>query len=92
MPGGVSAAPKPPPLLPAPLYQGAVNTWECDANGHLNVRFHIERAVIGLAHLAAALKLRGAYRADAGATLVPRDLHVRFLREAHPGNPLSMRL
>ncbi|MES1200168.1 MAG: thioesterase family protein [Pseudomonadota bacterium] len=80
-----------PPLLPAPLYQGAVNTWECDANGHLNVRFHLERATTsGLATMAAALQLRGAFRADAGATLIVRDLHVRFLREAHPNNPLSM--
>ncbi|HWA00307.1 MAG TPA: thioesterase family protein [Caulobacterales bacterium] len=89
MPRGVEAD-APPPLLPAPLYQGAVNTWECDANGHLNVRFHLERAFTGLAHFAAALGLRGAFRADAGATLVPRELHVRFLKEAHPNGPLAM--
>jgi len=89
MPRGVGA--EPPPALPAPLYQGAVNTWECDANGHLNVRFQLERATVhGLAQMAAALKLRGAFRDDAGATLIPRDMHVRFLREAHPNNPLSM--
>ena len=46
-----------PPRLPAPLYQGSVNTWECDDGGHLNVRFHLERAMIGLAHMADALDM-----------------------------------
>ncbi len=90
MPRGVSAA-EPPPTLPAPLYQGAVNTWECDANGHLNVRFYLERAMVGLAYMASALGLRRAFAADAGATLAPRELHVRFLKEAHASDPLSMR-
>ncbi|MES1197106.1 MAG: thioesterase family protein [Pseudomonadota bacterium] len=89
MPRGIGAG-DPPPLLPAPLYQGAVNTWECDANGHLNVRFHLERAMTGLAQMGAALGLRRAFAADAGATLVVREMHVRFLREAHPHAPLSM--
>jgi acyl-CoA thioester hydrolase len=89
----VSAAPKTKqaaPVLPAPLYRGSVNTWECDQNGHLNVRFQCERATAGLAQMAAALGMRGAFRADAGATLAPLDLHVRFLREAHPLDPLVM--
>ena len=78
------------PSLPAPLYQGAVNTWECDQNGHLNVRFQCERATTGLAHLARALEMRSAFRADAGATLTPLDMHIRFLREAHPVETLVM--
>jgi len=41
-----------PAPLPAPLYQGSVNTWECDDGGHLNIRFHFERAFVGLAHMA----------------------------------------
>jgi acyl-CoA thioester hydrolase len=77
--------------LPAALYQGAVNTWECDQNGHLNVRFHLERAIIGLAHLAAALDMRQAFTAEAGATLAPLDLHIRFIKEAHANAALSMR-
>lgn len=77
-------------LLPAPLYQGSVNTWECDEGGHLNVRFQLERAMIGLAHMAAALDMPRAFAADAGATLIPLDLHIRFLKEARPGASLSM--
>lgn len=77
-------------LLPAPLYRGSVNQWECDDGGHLNVRFHFERAMFGLAHLAHALEMPRAFTPQAGATLVPLEAHVRFLKEARPGAPLSM--
>lgn len=43
-----------PAPLPAPLYQGSVNTWACDDGGHLNVRFHFEPAMTGLAQMARA--------------------------------------
>ncbi len=85
MPGVSGLAP-----LPAPLYQGSVNTWECDDGGHLNVRFHFERAMIGLAHLARALEMPRAFTPAAGATLVPLEAHIRFLKEARPGAPLVM--
>jgi acyl-CoA thioester hydrolase len=80
----------PPAPLPAPLYQGSVNTWECDDGGHLNIRFHLERAMIGLAHFAHALEMPHASTKTAGATLVPIDAHMRFLKEARPGAPLIM--
>ena len=79
-----------PAPLPAPLYQGSVNTWECDDGGHLNVRFHLERAFSGLAHMAAALGLPRAFTQSASSTLVPLELHARFLKEARPGAPLIM--
>lgn len=79
-----------PAPLPAPLYQGSVNTWECDDGGHLNVRFHLERAMIGLAHLAHALEMPRAFTAAPGATLAPVEAHIRFLKEARPGAPLVM--
>lgn len=79
-----------PAPLPAPLYQGSVNTWECDDGGHLNVRFHLERAMVGLAHMAAALELPRAMTEPAGSTLMLREAHVRFLKEARPGASLVM--
>lgn len=79
-----------PPSLPAPLYQGSVNAWECDDGGHLNVRFHLERAMVGLAHMARVLEMPRAFTPSAGATLVPLEAHIRFLKEALPGAPLSM--
>lgn len=79
-----------PPPLPAPLYKGSVNAWECDDGGHLNVRFHFERAMVGLAHLAHILEMPRALTATAGATLVPLDAHIRFSTEARQGAPLVM--
>lgn len=79
-----------PAPLPAPLYQGSANTWECDEGGHLNVRFHLERAMIGLAHMAHALGMPNAFTPASGSTLVPLEAHIRFLKEARPGAPLVM--
>jgi acyl-CoA thioester hydrolase len=79
-----------PAPLPAPLYQGSVNSWECDDGGHLNVRFHFERGMIGLGHFAQALGMPRAFKPAAGATLVPLEAHIRFLKEARPGAPLVM--
>jgi len=79
-----------PAPLPAPLYQGSVNTWECDEGGHLNVRFQFERAMIGLAYMAHALELPRAFAENAGSTLLPLEAHMRFSKEARPGAPLIM--
>jgi len=87
---GVPSGVTHPPILPAPLYQGSVNTWECDDGGHLNIRFHFERAMIGLAYMAHALGMPRANAAAAGATIAPLEAHVRFLKEARPPVPLIM--
>ncbi|ANP45291.1 acyl-ACP thioesterase [Candidatus Viadribacter manganicus] len=79
-----------PTPLPTPLYQGSVNTWECDDGGHLNIRFHMERAFTGLAHMARALELPHAFTENAGSTLIAQEAHVRFIKEARPGAPLIM--
>jgi acyl-CoA thioester hydrolase len=72
------------------VWRGAVNTWECDQMGHMNVRFYVAHAMEGLAGLAAALGLPGAFRANAEATLLVKDHHIRFLREARAGAPLYL--
>lgn len=73
------------------LWRGSVNTWECDEMGHMNVRFYVARAQEGLGALAHHLGLRHASGRDARAILAPRDCHIRFLKEARPGDPLFMR-
>ena len=72
------------------IWRGGVNTWECDEMGHLNVRFYVTRAMEGLAGLAAQLGLPHAFAPGAGATLLVRDQHIRFLRECRPGAALHM--
>jgi acyl-CoA thioester hydrolase len=100
--GGVTAAPNLPKLTggfkgdgvsegqPIEVWRGAVAAWECDEMGHMNVRFHLARAMQGLAAFAAALGMPNAFGADAAASLVVRGHHIRFLREARAGAPLHM--
>lgn len=80
-----------PQDLPLELYRGAVNAWECDENLHMNVRFFAARAMEGLAFLAAHIGMRRAFHEQATSTLLVRDMHIRFLKEARQGAALSMR-
>ena len=72
------------------VWRGGVNAWECDDMGHLNVRFYVARAMEGLVGLAGALGMPGAFRQQANATLVVKDHHIRFLKEARSRAPLHM--
>lgn len=71
------------------IWSGGVNTWECDEMGHLNVRFWAAKANEALGGLAARLGMPRAFAADAGATLIIREQHIRFLREAKAGGALT---
>jgi acyl-CoA thioester hydrolase len=70
------------------LWRGTVNAWECDELGHMNVRFYLAKASQAIANLAEAAGLNPIHRHDASATLIARDIHIRFLAEAHPGAPV----
>lgn len=72
------------------VWRGGVNTWELDDMGHMNVRFYVARSVEGLVGLAAALGLPDAYRPNATSTLLIREQHIRFMREARARAPLHM--
>lgn len=72
------------------VWRGGVATWECDAMGHLNVAFYVAKSMEGLASLAAELGMAGAFGPTAPSTLIVREQHIRFLREARPNAPLSM--
>jgi acyl-CoA thioester hydrolase len=71
-----------------PTYRGYVNSWECDENDHLNVRFFVAKANEGLPFVLAALGCGSAALDRMGAR--PRVLrqHIRFLREARMATPL----
>ena len=70
------------------LWKGGVQQSECDQMGHMNVAFYLAKASEALGGLAAALGLPRAFRAGGETTLIIRDQHVRFLREAHFSAPL----
>lgn len=75
---------------PIEVWRGAVNSWDCDVMGHMNVRIYVARAMEGMAGIAAALGMPRAFAADADITLEVREHHIRFLREARAGAPLHM--
>ena len=72
------------------LWRGNANAWECDELGHLNVRFYMAKAQEALASLADHLGMHHAFASDATATLIARDVTIRFLAEARPGAPLTI--
>jgi len=72
------------------VWSGRANPWECDQMGHLNVRFHIAKAMEALAAFAAEAGMPRAFAPSAESTLNVRELHIRFLREAKPGAGLSV--
>lgn len=78
------------PLPGVEIWRGGVNTWDCDEMGHMNVRHYVVRAMEGLVGLAAELGLPHAFSPYANATLLVKEHHIRFLREAHAGAPLLM--
>lgn len=78
------------PLPGVEIWRGGVNTWDCDEMGHMNVRHYVVRAMEGLIGLAAELGLPHAFSPYANATLLVKEHHIRFLREAHAGAPLHM--
>jgi acyl-CoA thioester hydrolase len=67
------------------VFRGNANTWECDENGHLNVRHYSYKVNEGLAVLAHRIGLGRDALAALGARLVMKDQHIRYLREFHPG-------
>jgi acyl-CoA thioester hydrolase len=72
------------------VWSGGVNTWECDEMGHLNVRFWVAKALEGLAGLAGQIGMPDAFSPFAEATLLVRETHIRFLKEARAGAVLDM--
>ncbi|MCC5995769.1 MAG: hypothetical protein JJU18_05295 [Oceanicaulis sp.] len=73
------------------LWRGNANAWECDELGHLNVRFYLAKAWEAVEALAGELGMHAAFQPGATATLIAREVTVRFLAEARPGAPLVIR-
>lgn len=72
------------------VWRGGAAQWECDAMGHLNVAFYVAKSMEALGGLAAELGMPDAFAPAAPSTLIVREQHIRFLREARPGAPLRM--
>jgi acyl-CoA thioester hydrolase len=71
-------------------WRGGVNPWQCDQMGHLNVRFYVAHAMEALAALASSMGMPRAFAPRAVSTLMVREHHIRFLKEARAGEALHM--
>lgn len=65
------------------LWRGGVSLTDCDAMGHMNVAYYGDKAMLGLAELAARLGLDPSRIAVA-------ETNTRFLKEARSGAPLYL--
>lgn len=72
------------------VWRGSVATWEYDSMGHLNVGFYVAKAMEALIGFAAELGMPHAFAPYADATLIVREQHMRFLREAQVGARLHI--
>ncbi len=80
----------PSPELGVETWRGSVRPWHIDEMGHMNIRFYLAHAAEGLVGLAGALGMPRAFTVGAAATLLVKEHHVRFLREAPLGAGLFM--
>lgn len=71
---------------------GNANTWDCDENGHLNVRHYVDRAEEAVASLFAQGGLGPQVLDDRLLTLRPAHHHMRFHAEILAGAALLARV
>ncbi len=74
------------------VYRGCPNAWECDEMGHMNVRFYLDRLMKGMVGFASHCGMASAFRENSPSSLAPRDVHIRFMKEAHAGGPFFLRV
>lgn len=77
---------KPPHII----HRSNVNAWQCDENGHLNVRYYIGKNHQGLPHLLAETGLTPRILRDSNVRPRLVDQHARFHREARLAMPLTV--
>lgn len=58
--------------------------------GHLNVGFYVAKSMEALVGLVAELGMPRAFAADTQSTVLVREQHIRFMKEARPGAALSI--
>ncbi|MFN6993100.1 MAG: acyl-CoA thioesterase [Aquincola tertiaricarbonis] len=71
--------------------RGAINSWECDQWGHLNVQFYLAKASDAQAHLAARLGLMPTRLRSLKDSLMPATDRALFKRELRAGDIFFIR-
>lgn len=72
-------------------WAGDCSAWECDELGHLNMSYYLDKFEQARMGLFIQLGLVEAFRPDAYSTVRSRDIHIKYLAESRPGNPLRIK-
>lgn len=71
-------------------WAGECSAWECDELGHLNMRHYVGKFSQARQFLFIKLGLINAFKERALSTVRVKDLHIKYLGEARPGQPLKI--
>jgi acyl-CoA thioester hydrolase len=77
--------------LPFVIHRSGINAWDCDENGHLNVRYYFAKTYQGLIHLLAELGLTQKRLDSLNAKPVLVNQHVRLHKEVRLAVPVTIR-
>ena len=72
------------------IHRSSVHAWECDENGHLNVRHFIGKNYKGLIHLLAEVGLTQRVLRERGWRTNILSQHIRFHSEARMAMPITI--
>ena len=71
-------------------WAGDCSAWECDELGHLNMSYYFDKFEQARMGLFIRLGLTEAFTPGAVSTIRSRDVHIKYLAEARPGQPLRI--
>lgn len=72
------------------VFRGAVNSWECDQMGHMNVQFYVARMSQAWSHIRLAVGYAPDHLTRDRTSLVAvRDV-IHYKRELHAGDAMHM--
>jgi acyl-CoA thioester hydrolase len=71
-------------------WAGECSAWECDELGHLNMRHYVGKFSQARKFLFIKLGLVNAFKPRAQSTVRVKNLHIKYLGEARPGQPLKI--
>jgi len=69
---------------------GECSAWECDDLGHLNMRHYMTKVHQARQMFIVKLGLNESFRRDSVSSVRARDIHIKYMGEARPGDPLRI--
>ncbi|MEP1229209.1 MAG: thioesterase family protein [Litorimonas sp.] len=71
-------------------WAGECCAWECDELGHLNMRHYVNKFSQARQFIFIKLGLVNAFKPHAQSSVRVKNLHIKYLGEARPGDPLKI--